>query len=115
LVAPVLVNRQFMKSLGPELEAIVREESRKAEVLFTDWNVADVRRAEEVWRKNGGELITLPPAEAKRYIDSVTPLPTTILSPNPKIKEDYQAFLAAAAKYRQKRTWWNQRARRALC
>ena len=65
LVAPILVNRQFMKSLGSELEAIVREEGRKAEVLFTDWNVADIKRAEEVWRKNGGELITLPPAEAK--------------------------------------------------
>jgi TRAP-type C4-dicarboxylate transport system substrate-binding protein len=26
--APILVNRRFMKSLGPELEAIVREESR---------------------------------------------------------------------------------------
>jgi TRAP-type transport system periplasmic protein len=101
LVAPVLVNRQFMKSLGPELEAIVREESRKAEVLFTDWNVADIKRAEEVWRKNGGELITLPPAEAKRYIETVTPVATTILSANPKTKEDYQAFLAAAAKYRQ--------------
>ena len=29
--APVLVNRRFMKSLGPEIETIVREESRKAE------------------------------------------------------------------------------------
>src|SRR5262249_20053268 len=74
LVAPILVNRQFMKSLGPELEAIVREEARKAEVLFTDWNVADIKRAEEVWRKNGGELITLPPAEAKRYLDVVAPV-----------------------------------------
>jgi C4-dicarboxylate-binding protein DctP len=101
LVAPILVNRQFMKSLGPELEAIVREEARKAEVLFTDWNLADIKRAEEVWRKNGGELVTLSPAEAKRYIDAVTPVATTILSANPKVKEDYQAFLAAAAKYRQ--------------
>ena len=30
--APVVANRAFMKSLGPQLEAIVREESRKAEV-----------------------------------------------------------------------------------
>ena len=101
LVAPILVNRQFMKSLGGELEAIVREESRKAEVLFTDWNVADVKRAEEIWRKNGGELITLTPAEAKRYLDLVTPVATTILTANPKIKEDYEAFLVAAKKHRQ--------------
>jgi TRAP-type C4-dicarboxylate transport system substrate-binding protein len=99
--APVLVNRQFMKSLGPELEAIVREESRKAEALFSDWNVADIKRAEEVWKKNGGEMVTLPPAEAKRYVDLVTPVATSILSANPKVKEDYEALLAAAAKYRQ--------------
>jgi TRAP-type C4-dicarboxylate transport system substrate-binding protein len=99
--APVLVNRQFMKSLGPELEAIVREESRKAEALFSDWNVADIKRAEEVWKKNGGEMVTLPPAEAKRYVDLVAPVATSILSANPKVKEDYEALLAAAAKYRQ--------------
>jgi len=101
LVAPILVNRQFMKSLGPELEAIVREEGRKAEVLFTDWNVADIKRAEEVWRKNGGELITLPPAEAKRYLDVVAPVATSVLSVNPRVKDDYEALLAAAQKYRQ--------------
>ena len=28
-----LVNRNFMKSLGPELEGIVRDEARKAEIL----------------------------------------------------------------------------------
>jgi TRAP-type C4-dicarboxylate transport system substrate-binding protein len=99
--APILVNRQFMKSLGPELEAIVREEARKAEVLFSDWNVADIKRNEEIWKKNGGEMVTLPPAEAKRYIELVTPVANSILSANPKIKEDYDALLAAAAKYRQ--------------
>src|SRR6478735_2087278 len=99
--APVVANRAFMKSLGPELEAIVRDESRKAEVLFSDWNIADIKRAEEVWKKNGGEIITLPAPEAKRYIDLVTPVATSILSANPQVKEDYQALLAAAATYRQ--------------
>src|ERR1700704_5499891 len=51
--APILANRRFMKSLGPELETIVREESLKAEVLFSDWNIADIKRAEEIWRRNG--------------------------------------------------------------
>jgi TRAP-type transport system periplasmic protein len=99
--APIVANRAFMKSLGPELEAIVREESRKAEVLFSDWNIADIKRAEDVWRKNGGEIITLPPAEAKRYIEMVTPIVTSLLSTNPRTKEDYDALNAAAAKYRQ--------------
>jgi TRAP-type C4-dicarboxylate transport system substrate-binding protein len=99
--APILANRQFLKSLGPELEAIFRDEARKAEVLFSDWNVADNKRAEDVWRKHGGEIITLPPAEAKRYLDLVTPVTSALLSANPRIKADYEALLAAAKKHRQ--------------
>ena len=99
--APILANRQFLKSLGPELEAIFRDEARKAEVLFSNWNVEDTKRAEDAWRKNGGEIITLPPAESKRYLDLVTPVATSLLSANPRIKEDYEALLAAAKKHRQ--------------
>ena len=90
-----------MKSLGPDLEKIVREEARKAEVLFSDWNIADIKAKEEIWKKNGGEVITMAPAEAKRYVDLVSPVAASILAANPKVKEDYEALLAAAKKYRQ--------------
>jgi TRAP-type transport system periplasmic protein len=99
--APVVANRQFMKSLGPELEKIVREESAKAEVLFSDYNIADIKTKEEIWRKNGGEVITMSPDESKRYVDMVAPVAASILSANPKVKDDYEALLAAARKYRQ--------------
>jgi C4-dicarboxylate-binding protein DctP len=99
--APIVANRQWMKSLGPELEKIVREESRKAEVVFSDWNIADIKSKEETWKKNGGEVIEMPPAEAKRYIDAVAPVAASVLAANPKVKDDYEALLAAAKKYRQ--------------
>jgi TRAP-type C4-dicarboxylate transport system substrate-binding protein len=99
--APIVANRQWLKSLGPELEKIVREESRKAEVVFADWNIADIQSKEEAWKKNGGEVITMAPAEAKRYIDLVSPVAATVLAANPKVKDDYEALLAVAKKYRQ--------------
>ena len=43
----------------------------------------------------------MAPAEAKRYVDLVTPVAASILSANPKVKDDYEALLAAAKKYRQ--------------
>jgi TRAP-type transport system periplasmic protein len=95
-----LVNRKFMASLGPELEAIVREESRKAEEVFGDWNINDIQSKEDIWKKNGGEVITMSPDESKRYIDAVSPVAASILSANPKVKEDYEALLAAAKRYR---------------
>ena len=99
-LATVVVNRRWLQSLGPELEAIVREESRKAEEVFGEWNINDIRSKEEIWKKNGGEIITMSPDESKRYVDAVSPVAASILSANPKVKEDYEALLAAAKRYR---------------
>ena len=98
--APIVANRQWMKSLGPELEKIVREEARKAEAAFAEWNVNDIKSKEEIWKKNGGEVITMSAEESKRYIDAVSPVAEAILSANPKVKDDYTALLEAAKKYR---------------
>jgi C4-dicarboxylate-binding protein DctP len=99
--APVVANRQWLKSLGPELEKIVREESRKAEEVFGEWNINDIAAKEEAWKKNGGEIVTMSAEESKRYIDTVSPVAASILSANPKVKGDYDALLGAATKYRQ--------------
>jgi C4-dicarboxylate-binding protein DctP len=98
--APVVVNRAWMKSLGPELEKIVREESRKAEDAFGEWNINDIKSKEEAWKKNGGEIITMAPEDSKRYVDTVAPVAASILSANPKVKDDYDALLSAAKQYR---------------
>jgi TRAP-type transport system periplasmic protein len=95
-----IVNRSFMKSLGPELEGIVRDEARKAEVLFSTYGVEDVGRIKQTWERNGGEAITMAPAEAKRYLDEVTSVTPGIVGRNAKTKEDYEALLAAGQKYR---------------
>ena len=100
LVAAGLVNRKFMKSLGPELEAMVRDEARKAESEFSTWGIDDLQRIRRNWEGNGGEAITLSPAVADRYLKEVGGVTTQILSKNPQAKEDYDALLAAAKKYR---------------
>jgi C4-dicarboxylate-binding protein DctP len=100
LMLTALVNRNFMKSLGPELEGIVRDEARKAEQLYTTWGVEDVGRIRANWEKNGGQTIQMQPAEAKRYLQDVTSVLPPILAAEPQLKEDYEALLAAANKYR---------------
>jgi C4-dicarboxylate-binding protein DctP len=100
LVASGLVNRKFMRSLGPDLEAIVREEARKAEELFATRGVEDLKRIQGAWEKNGGETITLAPAEAKRYMEETTSVLPAILAKDPQLKSDYDALVAAAKKHR---------------
>ena len=83
----------------------MREESRKAEMLFLDWNIADIKRKEDIWRKNGGEIITLSPRR-KRSATSIWSRrsPRRLCRPIPRVKDDYEALLAAAKKYRNSTT-----------
>jgi TRAP-type transport system periplasmic protein len=91
-----VVNRNFMKSIGPELATIVREEARKAETVFSTFGVADVERTREIWVKNGGEAIVLPPAEAASYLKDVTSVIPAVLETNPQMKIDYDTIVATA-------------------
>ena len=100
LVGAGLVNRAFMKSLGAELEGIVREEARKAEAVFSTWGVDEVDRIRQNWEKNGGESINLSPADAQRYLDEVGAVAGPLLAKNPQVKEDYEALQAAAGRLR---------------
>lgn len=100
IVAPVLVNSRFLKSLGPDLEKLVREEARAAENAVIPWATADNQKALDVWTSNKGELIRMSPEEQKAYIDNTLAVLPPILERNPSFKEDYEALKAAAAKYR---------------
>jgi TRAP-type transport system periplasmic protein len=95
-----LVNRRFMKSLGPELEAIVREESLKAEVKYHDWGITEHERVRDAWQKVGGTTVNFAADDVKKYLAEVEAVVTGIVDKNPKMKEDYEAFRAAAKKHR---------------
>ena len=43
----------------------MREESRKAEEVFAEWNINDIQSKEDIWKKNGGEIITMSPDEVQ--------------------------------------------------
>jgi len=60
----------------------------------------DVERAKKTWQSNGGELITLPPADQKRFVDDVNQVTESILAGQPQIKAEYDALRAAAQKHR---------------
>jgi len=95
-----IVNRNFMKQIGPELAAIVREEARKAAVVFSTYGVDDVERTRQTWLKNGGDPISLSKAEAEAYLKDVTSVIPAVLATNAQMKIDYDTLVAAAKKLR---------------
>ena len=97
-----LVNRKFMKSLGPELEGIVREEAAKADKGTVVWGTEAAEKAKDIWRKNGGEIIEMPAADNQKYVDIFAQVLPTVLAKSPEIKADYEALVAAAKRHRMK-------------
>ena len=96
-----LVNRNFMKSLGPDLEKIVREEVRTADQHTYGWAAQDIKNSQKIWAEHGGKEVHLSKAEEKRFLDESIAADLPILTATPQAKEDYEAFAAAAKKYRQ--------------
>lgn len=100
-ITSVVINSNFLRKIGPELAAIVRNESIKAEdVLYEQSAVLD-KRGKEAWVKNGGELIHLSEKDKKAYLAAATSVVSGILSKTPAVKAEYDRLVAASNRLRQ--------------
>jgi TRAP-type C4-dicarboxylate transport system substrate-binding protein len=96
LFVPVMVNKDWLKSLGPDLEKVVREEAFNAQRKVEKFGVEDVARTAGGWKKNGGELIVLPETEAKAYLARVESIVPGVVNANPNMKGDFELLSSAA-------------------
>ena len=83
---------------GHPIETIVPDYKRYVEHARSAG--ASLQVLEVVGRRKGGKEIHLPPAEQKRFLEESIAAATPILTATPQGKEDYEAFAAAAKKYR---------------
>jgi TRAP-type C4-dicarboxylate transport system substrate-binding protein len=96
LVVPLMANKAWLKSLGPELEKAVREEAFKAQRKVEAFAIDEVERTAGIWKKHGGEVITLPEADVKAYLAKVESIAPAVLNANPVTKGDFELFSARA-------------------
>lgn len=100
LLSVGIVNRAFLKKIGPSLEKIVREEARNAESVFYGWGPANLEKMQRTWKAKGGRINAFLDADRLRYVQEVSAAALPILSADPQIKEDYQALKDAAQRHR---------------
>ena len=98
LIVPAMVNKDWLKSLGPELEKAVREEAFNAQRKIERFAIEDVARTAEVWKKNGGEMIVFSEAEAKTYLAQVETIAQAVVNANPTMKADFELLSEIAKK-----------------
>jgi flagellar biosynthesis/type III secretory pathway ATPase len=90
-------NKDFLKSLGPQLEGIVREEALNAQRTSEKFAVDDLANMERVWKQNGGEIIRFDAAETTKYLDVVQATLPAVLKANAKMQADYDLLVATAS------------------
>lgn len=100
LVVAAVTSKDFLKSLGKELETAVREEAFAAQRAVEKFAVDDVARSAEVWQRNGGENITLAAAEGQTYLATVKGVIPNVVGANPRLKEEYESWVTAGARLR---------------
>lgn len=100
IMVAATVNRDFLKSLGPDLEKVVREEAARAQTATEPFALSDVDRVEKIWQQNGGEIVSLSADETKKYLADVTGVLPPILQGNAALKQDYDALMEVVAKAR---------------
>ncbi|CAM5437428.1 TRAP-type C4-dicarboxylate transport system substrate-binding protein OS=Eoetvoesiella caeni OX=645616 GN=DFR37_106106 PE=3 SV=1 [Eoetvoesiella caeni] len=95
-----IINSQFLKSIGPELSAIVKEEARKADEHIYKWAIEDSEKSRKLWEQNGGKSYALDGADAALFVKDAGASAEAVFSGNAKQQADYKVFKAVAEKYR---------------
>ncbi|MBI1201341.1 MAG: hypothetical protein GC182_02400 [Rhodopseudomonas sp.] len=98
LIVPVMANKAFLKSLGPELEKAVREEAFKAQQKVEAFDRDDIQKTFGVWKAHGGEIIELPADQQADYLKQVESVLPALMKSSPNLQADYEFLHAAAAR-----------------
>lgn len=100
LIVVAACNRNWLAKLAPDLRAIVQEEAAKAEAPTNEFGAKDIVAARAVWTRNGGQLLTLPAADAASFSQQVSGTAAAILREHAAAKEAFDKYAALALKHK---------------
>ena len=90
------VSTAWFGKLPQDLQAIVLAEAAAVEKELYDWVVADNLQAGNVWKKNGGTLIPLSPADRQRLLKLMAPIGAETFASDAPLNDAYKALKARA-------------------
>ncbi len=88
-----IVNENWFQSLPEDVQEVMREEGRKAEQAVIDFGIANLDRASDAWKQNGGEILELSAADREAMMALFLEIGTELLSTDPGIKAEYDRLV----------------------
>ncbi|MCK9909118.1 TRAP transporter substrate-binding protein [Microbacteriaceae bacterium K1510] len=89
IVSVNLVNEQWFQSQPKDIQEAIRAAGREAEQQAYPWGVENVKKSNELWKANKGEILELPPAEKTAMMKSFVEIGTKIVEHNPAVKTEF--------------------------
>lgn len=100
LMVTVVISEEFLARIGPELEAIVREQGEAAYAAFDARLAEDRTFYEQAWVAAGGTVVSLPEHVAEAYQDRVRETVAGVLAGDDQLRADYEILLEATERQR---------------
>jgi TRAP-type C4-dicarboxylate transport system substrate-binding protein len=94
IVSVNIVNESWFKSQSKDVQEAIRAAGREAEQQAFPWGVENVKKSNAAWKANGGEIITLAPAEQAAMMQSFVALGARIVEQNPAVKAEFARLKA---------------------
>lgn len=95
-----LVSKRWFDGLPADLQKIIVEEGQNAQEGLLEWAIANLARANKVWTDNGGELISLSPADKTRMMTEMAMVANKLYAADDKLKGEFENLMRYVRKYR---------------
>ena len=92
-----LASRLWMEKLPTELRTIILDAGQKASRDIYDWAIVFNEKQRKVWTDNGGEIVTLSPAEHEKLMGLMRPIGPEVASRKPAEKSLFDLITKIAA------------------
>jgi TRAP-type C4-dicarboxylate transport system substrate-binding protein len=95
IVPVTFISVRWWKSLPQELRTIMLEEARKLDNVAYDYARKQHQLFRNIWKKNGGTVIDLDPAERKKLLDFARGVGAEVAGKDAGVKAAYDKLVAA--------------------
>ena len=84
------MNENWFKAQPKDVQDAIRAAGREAEQQVFPWVLDNMKKSNEAWLANKGEILKLAPAEQDAMMASFVALGTKIVEANPAVKAEFE-------------------------
>jgi TRAP-type transport system periplasmic protein len=95
------ISKKWYDSLPPDLQQVIDKDAATETVAINPAAIELFNKARKAWADGGGELISLPPDEQAKMVQTIASVGEDVSKSKPGVHDAYEIVAAAAARTRQ--------------